>query len=573
METLACNFHPLIFNLSNSKTLSFLKFPLSPDPFISSATTLSLRMAHPHSAQSPVIEQQRVVIPNKHGEKLVGLLHETGSKEIVVLCHGFRSTKADRTMMNLAVALEKEGISAFRFDFAGNGESEGSFEFGNYLREADDLHAVTQHFCGENRIVSAILGHSKGGNVVLLCASKYHDIHTVVNVSGRYDLKKGVEERFGKDAVDRIKKDGFVDIKDKTGSVEFRVTEKSLMERLSTDMHEACLKIPRECSARKRERYSDMETVAYNFHSFLLNLSIYTTSPCRQLSFISSANRISKAKSTTLRLRMAHSHSAQDPVIEQQRVIIPNKHGEKLVGLLHETGSKEIVILCHGFRSRKDYNTMVNLAAALEKEGISVFRFDFAGNGESEGSFQYGNYSREADDLHAVIQHFSGENRVVSAIVGHSKGGNVVLLYASKYRDIHILVNVSGRYDLNRGIAERLGEDFMQIIKKDGYIDVKNKTGGVEYRVTEESLMERLRTDMHEACLKIDKECRVLTVHGSADEIIPIEDALEFAKIIPNHKLHIVEGANHGYTSHQTELASVVVNFIKTVLEQDKVAP
>ncbi|XP_021275513.1 uncharacterized protein LOC110410224 isoform X2 [Herrania umbratica] len=270
---------------------------------------------------------------------------------------------------------------------------------------------------------------------------------------------------------------------------------------------------------------------------------------------------------------MAHSHSAQDPVIEQQKVIIPNKHGEKLVGLLHETGSKEIVILCHGFRSRKDYNTMVNLASALEKEGISVFRFDFAGNGESEGSFQYGNYSREADDLHAVIQHFSGENRVVSAIVGHSKGGNVVLLYASKYRDIHIVVNVSGRYDLNRGIAERLGEDFMQIIKKDGYIDVKNKTGGVEYHVTEESLMERLRTDMHEACPKIDKECRVLTVHGSADEIIPIEDALEFAKIIPNHKLHIMEGANHGYTSHQTELASIVVNFIKIVLEQDKVAP
>lgn len=43
-----------------------------------------------------VIEQQRVVIPNKHGEKLVGLLHETGSKEIVVLCHGFRSTKVGK---------------------------------------------------------------------------------------------------------------------------------------------------------------------------------------------------------------------------------------------------------------------------------------------------------------------------------------------------------------------------------------------------------------------------------------------------------------------------------------------
>ncbi|MBA0777547.1 hypothetical protein Gotri_005557 [Gossypium trilobum] len=289
-------------------------------------------------------------------------------------------------------------------------------------------------------------------------------------------------------------------------------------------------------------------------------------------------------------------------------MIIPNKHGEKLVGLLHETESKEIVILCHGFRSRKDYNTMTNLAAAFETEGISVFRFDFAGNGwrvlgiistfkgrvrvlvtveeESEGSFQYGNYYREADDLHAVIQHFSGESRVVSAILGHSKGGNVVLLYASKYQDIRIVVNVSGRYDLKRGIAERLGEEFMEIIKKDGHIDVKNKTGGylfsfldvydflrgVEYRVTEEALMDSLRTDMHEACLKIDKECRVLTVHGSADEIISVEDALEFSKVIPNHQLHIIEGANHGYTSHQNELASTVVKFIKSALEQDKVS-
>ncbi|MBA0747559.1 hypothetical protein Gogos_004466 [Gossypium gossypioides] len=345
-----------------------------------------------------------------------------------------------------------------------------------------------------------------------------------------------------------------------------------------------------------------MATIALNFDSLTLlsNLSTYPKSP-----------------------------------FPQQRMIIPNKHGEKLVGLLHETESKEIVILCHGFRSRKDYNTMTNLAAALEK-GVSVFRFDFAGNGwrvlglistpkgrvrvlvtfllsmsiaaaggcvlftlfhscdlfwdpffrESEGSFRYGNYYREADDLHAVIQHFSGENRVVSAILGHSKGGNVVLLYASKYQDIRIVVNISGRYDLKRGIAERLGEDFMEIIKKDGHIDVKNKTGsylfsfldvydflrGIEYRVTEEALMDRLRTDMHEACLKIDKECRVLTVHGSADEINSVEDALEFAKVIPNHQLHIIEGANHEYTSHQNELASTVVKFIKSALEQDKVS-
>lgn len=35
---------------------------------------------------------------------------------------------------------------------------------------------------------------------------------------------------------------------------------------------------------------------------------------------------------------------------------------------------------------------------------------------------------------------------------GHSKGGNVVLLYASKYDDVPYVVNVSGRGDMKRGV-------------------------------------------------------------------------------------------------------------------------
>nr|DAD44406.1 TPA_asm: hypothetical protein HUJ06_002636 [Nelumbo nucifera] len=209
----------------------------------------------------------------------------------------------------------------------------------------------------------------------------------------------------------------------------------------------------------------------------------------------------------------------------------------------------------------EENNTMLNIAAALEKERISAFRFDFAGNGESEGSFQYGNYWREADDLRSVIKHFSGAKRVITAILGHSKGGNLVLLYASRYPDVHTVINVSGRLNLERGIEGRLGKDFLQRIKKDGFID---------YRVTEESLLDRLNTDMAVACHLIEKECRVLTVHGSQDEIVPAEDALEFAKIIHNHKIHIIEEADHGYTSHQAELISVVLDFTRAGLQQDK---
>ncbi|KAL4554714.1 hypothetical protein LXL04_037316 [Taraxacum kok-saghyz] len=93
-----------------------------------------------------------------------------------------------------------------------------------------------------------------------------------------------------------------------------------------------------------------------------------------------------------------------------------------------------------------------------------------------------------------------------------------MVLYASLHHDTKTVGNVSGRCKMDRGIEERLGKNYLQRAKKYGFVDVKSKTGEVSFRVTKESLMERLKANMHEAGLKIDKSCKVLTVHGSGDE-------------------------------------------------------
>lgn len=247
--------------------------------------------------------------------------------------------------------------------------------------------------------------------------------------------------------------------------------------------------------------------------------------------------------------------------MQHRRVVIENSHGEKVVGVLHDTGSTETVVICHGFRSSKDRIPMRTIANVFERAMISSFRFDFAGNGESQGSFQYGNYRREAEDLRSVLQHLRGENREISAIIGHSKGGSVVLLYAAKYKDVKTVVNISGRFYLERGIEMRLGKDYLKRIKENGFIDVRNRNGKFEYRVTEESLMDRITTNTHEACLSIHENCRVLTVHGSNDMIVHVTEASEFAKYIKNNKLCLIEGADHEFTSHQHQLASTVLSF------------
>lgn len=56
-------------------------------------------------------------------------------------------------------------------------------------------------------------------------------------------------------------------------------------------------------------------------------------------------------------------------------------------------------------------------------------------------------------------------------------GGNVVLLYASMYENVHTVVNISGRFSLENGVEARLGKDFRQRITQNGFIDIKNKRG------------------------------------------------------------------------------------------------
>lgn len=58
--------------------------------------------------------------------------------------------------------------------------------------------------------------------------------------------------------------------------------------------------------------------------------------------------------------------------------------------------------------------------------------------------------------------------------------------------------------------------------------------------------------------------CRVLTIHGAKDEIVPAEDARQFAANIRNHELRIMAEANHRYTGHREELASLVLGFLSS---------
>lgn len=111
------------------------------------------------------------------------------------------------------------------------------------------------------------------------------------------------------------------------------------------------------------------------------------------------------------------------------------------------------------------------------------------------------------------------------------------------------------------------GPEALQKLEEEGVLDIKDASGNVQYQVKKKDLRDRLTTNMHAACLAIPEPTRVLTIHGINDEVVPADDAYQFAQRIQKHKLLLIKDADHSYQSHQSELAKHVLDFLQESLQ------
>lgn len=58
-----------------------------------------------------------------------------------------------------------------------------------------------------------------GANAVLMYASKYDDVQPIVNIAGRFNLRRGIEGRLGKDFEEKMEQYGFIDVKNRRGKL------------------------------------------------------------------------------------------------------------------------------------------------------------------------------------------------------------------------------------------------------------------------------------------------------------------------------------------------------------------
>jgi pimeloyl-ACP methyl ester carboxylesterase len=116
--------------------------------------------------------------------------------------------------------------------------------------------------------------------------------------------------------------------------------------------------------------------------------------------------------------------------------------GRGIRGVLHRAKVRRrapAVCMLHGFTGDKseEGRLFVRAARTLAASGIHVLRFDFRGNGDSDGDFADMTLSGEVDDARAAIaflRRTRGVDRKRIGLIGHSLGSIVAQLVAARER-------------------------------------------------------------------------------------------------------------------------------------------
>lgn len=213
------------------------------------------------------------------------------------------------------------------------------------------------------------------------------------------------------------------------------------------------------------------------------------------------------------------------------------------------------LIFLHGWGC--DLHTFDKLTKEIN-EDFTVYQIDLPGFGESEINGEY-----TVDDYADIINEFCLSLAIKSPIiVGHSFGGRVGIVYASKYKIKKLILvsspGVKGRFSLKTWIKIKLYR-FFKLLKLNinfGSQDYNNAKGYLK-----NVLVKAINRDLSEELDKI--ECQALLIYGKNDKTTPVYIGEKIKEKIKNSGLVIIPNCGHfPYIERSRHFLIVLKSFI-----------
>lgn len=204
------------------------------------------------------------------------------------------------------------------------------------------------------------------------------------------------------------------------------------------------------------------------------------------------------------------------------------------------------VVLCHGFLSSKNSTTNKALTRMLNAAGIATFRFDFFGQGESDGPFEDITVSLAIGQAHAAVSLIRQQGYERIGLVGSSFGGLVAILTTAQRQDIACLALKCPVVDFAEELRLEFGPD--ELARWQSTDTIPNLMGGTG-RV-------RLKYSLYEDCQKqvaYEPAARIvaptLIVQGACDELVPLHQSQRLLSALRGPKrLDLLPEADHQFT-------------------------
>lgn len=226
----------------------------------------------------------------------------------------------------------------------------------------------------------------------------------------------------------------------------------------------------------------------------------------------------------------------------------------------YEKVGDPIVIMSHGFMADMGYKEDSNykvLEKQLNDNGFSTIRFDFNGNGKSDGLQKDMTVLNEIADLMAVYKFAKDKGHKDVYLLGHSQGGVVSAMTAGLYHDlikglVLMAPAVALKYDALAGCT--MGKKYdPNAIPEELDLYGMYLLGGNYLRIAQ-------NLPIYEVASKF--EGPVCLIHGIEDEVVNYKYGEELAKGYKDVELHLIEGENHNIKNHRQECFDILINFL-----------
>jgi uncharacterized protein len=253
----------------------------------------------------------------------------------------------------------------------------------------------------------------------------------------------------------------------------------------------------------------------------------------------------------------------------EESIIFHDSHGHRIAAILNtpDLPTTRLAVLFHGFLSSKNSTTNKALTRLLNERGTATFRFDFFGQGDSDGPFEELTTTLAVHQTQTALDLVTARGYDRIGLVGSSFGGLVAILTTAERHDIACLALKCPVVDFAEKLRLTFGPE--ELARWHATDTIQNIMMGKPDRV-------RLRYAFYEDCLEqiaygpAEKiSVPALIVQGERDECVPLHQSRRLYDALKGPKrLDLLPDADHQFSRGEDfrQMTTSICNWMSTHL-------